>query len=419
MPSTDKQWVSQRRAAPKHPQRKAVVTAKQDEHSVTELPRKHILITNGYDSLAILTLIASFAGATSPLETGVVMSLGARVTQYIDGFIPEDILNDREARTRARMFMCSHTFGPILGGVIPVYLLFIDPTAKWKLMLLAGSIFSFWAYPFMLKSTGKYQALSYASIQNLLFAILWGCYFYGGLSSPFLPWLVTVPLLAFFYLKANAVTGAIIALQIMRNLLAFSVAIEVYGLPHTIPVENMAVIGVISTASAAIYVSMMALYYAGILASQKEFEDEARLHMETSHELRERRRKGRTRRRGQGRVSGADQPRAAHAAQRRHRLQRGAARGDRSGQRPAGRRGSQQDPRRRQASAGARQRHSRPFEDRGRDGCSCFPSATRWGSSCRPSSAAPERAPAASRSSPTSSPMRASSRSTRRKSSRR
>jgi signal transduction histidine kinase len=43
---------------------------------------------------------------------------------------------------------------------------------------------------------------------------------------------------------------------------------------------------VISTASAAIYVSMMALYYAGILASQKEFEDEARLHMETSHELR-------------------------------------------------------------------------------------------------------------------------------------
>jgi signal transduction histidine kinase len=214
------------------------------------------------------------------------MSLGASVTQYIDGFIPKDILNDREARTRARMFMCSHTFGPVLGGVIPLYLMFIDPTAKWKLMLLAGSIFSFWAYPLVLKSTGRYQPLCYASIQNLLFAILWGCYFYGGLSSPFLPWLVTVPLLAFFYLKANATTGAIIAGQIIVNLFAFSVAIEVYGLPRTIPVESMAVIGVISTASAAIYVSMMALYYAGILASQKEFEDEARLHMETSHELR-------------------------------------------------------------------------------------------------------------------------------------
>src|ERR1700685_4522562 len=97
--------------------------------------------------------------AGSLLETGTAMSLGASVTQYIDGFIPKDILNDREARTRARMFMCSHTFGPVLGGVIPLYLMFIDPTAKWKLMLLAGSIFSFWAYPLVLKSTGRYQPL--------------------------------------------------------------------------------------------------------------------------------------------------------------------------------------------------------------------------------------------------------------------
>ena len=46
-------------------------------------------------------------------------------------------------------------------------------------------------------------------------------------------------------------------------------------------------IGVISIASAAIYVSMMALYYAGILKSQKEFEDEARRHLDTSNNLRE------------------------------------------------------------------------------------------------------------------------------------
>jgi signal transduction histidine kinase len=215
------------------------------------------------------------------------MSFGADVTRFIDGFIPEDMLGDREARTRARMFMLSHTFGPILGGVIPIYLLFIDPTGRWKLVLLAGSIFSFWAYPFVLKYSKKYELLCYASIQNLLFAILWGCYFYGGLSSPFIPWLVTVPLLAFFYLKANAASGAIISGQIILNLVGFTVAIEVYGIPRSIAVENLAVIGMISIASAATYVSMMALYYAGILASQKEFEDEARRHMETGNELRE------------------------------------------------------------------------------------------------------------------------------------
>jgi signal transduction histidine kinase len=215
------------------------------------------------------------------------MSLGADVTNFIDGFIPKDMLVDREARTRARMFMFSHIFGPALTGIIPGYLALIDPTAKWKLLLLAASIFSFWAYPLVLKRTGRYQLLCYTSIQNLLFAITWGCYFYGGLSSPFIPWLVTVPLLAFFYLPANAVSGAGITFQIMGSLVAFAVAIEVYGVPHTIPVENMAVIGVISITSAAIYVSMMALYYAGILKSQKEFEDEARRHLDTSNNLRE------------------------------------------------------------------------------------------------------------------------------------
>jgi signal transduction histidine kinase len=219
--------------------------------------------------------------------TGVTMSIGADVTKFIDGFIPAHMLEDREARTRARMFMFSHTFGPILGGVIPGYLLFIDPSAKWKLLLLAASIFSFWGYPFALKYTGRYQLLCYTSIQNLLFAITWGCYFYGGLSSPFMPWLVTVPLLAFFYLRADAKSGAIVSAQILASMLAFTVAIEVYGLPHTIPLQNMAAIGVISIGSSAIYVSMMALYYAGILKSQKEFEDEARRHMETSNELRD------------------------------------------------------------------------------------------------------------------------------------
>ncbi len=76
----------------------------------------------------------------------------------------------------------------------------------------------FWIFPFLLKYTGRYALLSFVSIQNLLFAILWGCYFYGGLSSPFLPWLVTVPLLAFFYLSASVKTCVTILLQITLSL---------------------------------------------------------------------------------------------------------------------------------------------------------------------------------------------------------
>jgi signal transduction histidine kinase len=45
-------------------------------------------------------------------------------------------------------------------------------------------------------------------------------------------------------------------------------------------------VGLVSIISAAIYVSMMALFYAGILATQSEFEREVRKHIETATQLR-------------------------------------------------------------------------------------------------------------------------------------
>ena len=190
-------------------------------------------------------------------------------------------------RTRARTFMISHTFGPILGNVIPAYLLWADPEDAAKLLILAGSITSFWVYPFVLKYTGRYALLSFVSIQNLLFAILWGCFFYGGLSSPFLPWLVTVPLLAFFYQGASVKNVATILLQIATSVALFIGLFAVGGrFPRTIPLANMQGIGLISIISASIYVSMMALFYARILASQGEFEKEVHKHLETAGQLR-------------------------------------------------------------------------------------------------------------------------------------
>jgi signal transduction histidine kinase len=186
------------------------------------------------------------------------------------------------------MFLFSHMFGPILGNVIPGLLWFLDPGSTKTLAVLAGSICCFWLFPFALKYSHNYKLLYYLSIQNLLFAILWGCYFYGGLSSPFLPWLVTVPLLAFFYLGASEISCAIILLQISASLAIFVGQFSFWGkFPHTIELANMQAVGLVSIISAAIYVSMMALYYARILASQGEFEKEVRKHIATANELRD------------------------------------------------------------------------------------------------------------------------------------
>jgi signal transduction histidine kinase len=215
------------------------------------------------------------------------MSFIDSADRIVDWFIPADLLAEREMRTRARMFLISHLFGPILGNVIPAYLFWLDPHPGATLAILASSITCFWVFPFLLKFTGRYALLSYISVQNLLFAILWGCYFYGGASSPFLPWLVTVPLLAFFYLGASLRTCIIILAQICISLGGFS---EFYLLggsfPTTIPLSQMQGIGVISIISASMYVAMMALFYAKILASQTEVEAEVNKHLETSAQLR-------------------------------------------------------------------------------------------------------------------------------------
>ncbi len=215
------------------------------------------------------------------------MPFNANVTRTIDWFIPTELLQNREMRTRARMFLFSHMFGPILGNSIPAFLLWVDPASWRSLVVLAGSVTGFWVFPFFLKFTGEYELLSYLSIQNLLFAILWGCYFHGGLSSPFLPWLVTVPLLAFFYLSASVTSCFMIMLQITVSVTTFIyLIVSKSHFPSAASLERLQSIGLISIICAAIYVSMMALYYAGILRSQSEFEKEVQKHLETSDQLR-------------------------------------------------------------------------------------------------------------------------------------
>jgi signal transduction histidine kinase len=210
-----------------------------------------------------------------------------RLDRMLDWFIPDDLASGREMRQRARMFLISHFFGPFLGNVIPAYLFVLNPKSGSTLAILSASICAFWLYPFLLRWTGQYVLLALLSVQNLVFAILWGCYFYGGVSSPFLPWLLTVPLLAFFYLGAAWKPRTAVMGIITVNLTCFyGYYLTGHPFPEELPLHSMQGIGIVSILSASVYVSMMALYYAKVLASQAELESEVRRHLETAAELR-------------------------------------------------------------------------------------------------------------------------------------
>jgi signal transduction histidine kinase len=208
-----------------------------------------------------------------------------RVNAAVDWFIPPKLQSSGEPLQGVRMFLFSHLFGPFLGHTISLSMLFIQGGADlhWWIFFLA--VTAFWPMALVLRWTGRYVPLALLSIENLMFCIFWGCYSYGGINSPILPWLVTVPLLAFFYLPKRS-TRIIVGLQIGCNLLVFYAIYATVGFPASVEMNGLVALGMVSTFCAGVYVSMMALYYASIVSSQAELEQEVKRHKETELRLR-------------------------------------------------------------------------------------------------------------------------------------
>jgi signal transduction histidine kinase len=200
---------------------------------------------------------------------------GFNLSAFLDYFIPPRLQVQPDAHRRARMFMLSHAFGPLLGNTIPLYLHFVlHYQMDYRFWIFFASIMTFWIYPFILRWTKRYQTIAFISIQNLIFCILWACYSYGGIASPFLSWALIIPLLSFFYLPATGLIRNVLLLQIFASV-GFFGWLVVSGFPFpTVNLEQFQLIGIISTVSVSAYVVMMAVYFANIFQEQATFERE-------------------------------------------------------------------------------------------------------------------------------------------------
>jgi signal transduction histidine kinase len=207
------------------------------------------------------------------------------ISNFLDYFIPAEIRVRPDSHRRARMFMISHVFGPFLGNVIPLYLVMTGQEIDYRFWIFACSITAFWIYPFLLKWTRAYEPIAFISVENLLFCILWACYSYGGIYSPFLPWILITPILAFFYLPSTGRIRDALLFMILGNVLVFAYLV-VSGWPFPpVDLQMFQVIGIISTVSASAYVAMMSLYFARVLKEQQSFEREVGDLVATSENL--------------------------------------------------------------------------------------------------------------------------------------
>ncbi|MGB8400279.1 ATP-binding protein [Bradyrhizobium sp.] len=230
---------------------------------------------------------ASAEGGANSMKAKLATAIAA-LDRLVNYFIPPRIAADRDARNRAHVFLVSHILGPFIGNVVPIALYVLDPAPGYEEAVLAISITSFWIFPFVLRAGAPYSPLALVSIQNLIFCILWSCYFYGGVTSPTLAWVLVIPLLAFFYLGSSKKLRLIVMIMFAANVAIFSsFYLFGYSIKNDLPIAAMQGLGLVSTVAASLYVTMMALYYAKIQASQTELEGEMRQHMSTASALRE------------------------------------------------------------------------------------------------------------------------------------
>jgi len=212
------------------------------------------------------------------------MPIWNQLIKFIDWFIPAEAKLERSERGLAQNFVFTHLFGPALSQSISIFLYFSDPHPGIACWTVIVCIWLFWVLPFVYRVTGNLKLSALMSVELLAFTSLFGAYFYGGVSSPFLPWLIIDLLLGFFYLSEYP--RLVIGLFTF-NILGFVQAYLLWGFPDLLSHQQLSMVGWISILSATIYMSWMAIYYANMIAMRSDLELEAERHRETAIRLRQ------------------------------------------------------------------------------------------------------------------------------------
>lgn len=204
--------------------------------------------------------------------------------RIIDWFIPATAKTERSELSLARNFVFTHLFGPLLSQSISLFLYLSDPHPGFACWTVIICIWLFWTLPLVYRTTASLQLSALISVELLAFTSLFGAYYYGGVSSPFLPWLIISLLLGFFYLSERPL---LVVSLFAFNIVGFCSAFLLWGFPELVPQQQLTTVGWISILSATIYMSWMAIYYANMIAMRSELEREAERHRETAIRLRE------------------------------------------------------------------------------------------------------------------------------------
>jgi signal transduction histidine kinase len=202
----------------------------------------------------------------------------------VDYFVPPEAHGKASDYLMVRTFVFLHLFGPLLGHSVIIFLYQASEQIGWIFWTIEANLCFFWLMPVLVKRTGNLKLPTMLSVQALVTLSLFGSFFYGGMSSPFLPWILIALLLGFFYL-AERPWGVLAGVGAQLAVFAFAHRV-MGGFPLLVPLESLWLVNLISIASALIYMTLVALYYENVMRESSLLQEAANLQRQKADELR-------------------------------------------------------------------------------------------------------------------------------------
>lgn len=206
-------------------------------------------------------------------------------SRIVDYFVPLNVRGKASDFTMVRTFVFLHLLGPLLGQSVIAFLYNASDSIGAVFWFIEANLCFFWLMPFLVKRTGSLFWPAILSVQALVTLSLVGSFFYGGFSSPFLPWILIALLLGFFYLADRP---RVVLIGVAVQLGVFIVARLTFGdFPMLVPLESLWLVNLISIASALTYMTLVALYYENVMRESTALEEAAEVQRSKAANLRQ------------------------------------------------------------------------------------------------------------------------------------
>lgn len=195
-----------------------------------------------------------------------------RLNAMIDWFVPVDMRESETDLPMVRNFVLLHLLGPLMGHFVTLFLWMTLPNGSWQFWVTEIAVAAFFAVPFTLRFTGNMRVTAMISVQLLVGVSLFGSFWFGGISSPLLPWFLIAMVLCFFYLS-DSITQALVGIAL--QLATFVAARAVMGeFPRLVAPEALILPNMLSILAALTYMTLLCLFYEAVMRVSLRLEQE-------------------------------------------------------------------------------------------------------------------------------------------------